>query len=262
MEIATPFYGQYWFVTAFVCFLLLLPLLQLLLLKMDAKALKFACIVLLVTCPLRAIITSDLFGDLGDFITVFFIVGYLKKHQGNWIEKHSRLGLVFYAIFVIFIILVGEVLPTTFFGHNLNGGKGSIYITIIRHIRFMTIIQLFGALFVFYALKQIKMKPSRTINTLAKSAFGVYLLHYNIMFRGLIWQDLFSADQIYKETNLYCLLLLFGPIIVYCLLPIIETIRSFLFDKYLYEILPWNRKISVLLDRNYEWVQSTGRKGN
>ncbi len=254
-EIVTPFYSQYWFVSAYIIFILILPMLQTVLLKMDDRSIKFTCLVLLIASPLREIIGNDLLGELGRFITVFFVIGYLKRHPGNWIERHCLLGLAIYFLFIIAFIFAGDVLPGKIFGFNLNGGEGSLYVTAVRHLRFMTIVQLIGAVIAFYAFKRIELQPSRLINTLSKTAFGVYLWHYNIMFRNLIWQDIFHVDYIYRETKLYVLLLILGPVIVYCVLSLVETIRSILFDKILYKRIPWNNRIESFVNRCYEWCK-------
>ena len=252
-ELMTPFDIQYWFVTTFCVFILALPMLQTLVGKMDDARLKFACMALLFICPFRGIIKTEIMGFFGDFVTVFFVVAYLKRHPQNWLEKHNKLGLTLFMLFVIVCIAAGEFLPEKLFGKNINGGSGSLYILVIRKIRQRTVFQLWGAICTFYAFKHIPLKQSRIINSLARPAFGVYLWHFNLLLRAWIWQHLLHADYLYKETDLYFLLLIFGPVLMYCVFSLIEMLRAYLLDQYLYKALPWNKKIADWIDQHYQW---------
>ena len=252
-EMITPFDNQYWFVTVFCVFILVLPMLQTLVQKMDDSRLRFTCLILLILCPFRGILKAEIFGQIGDFFTVFFVVAYLKRHPDNWIEKHNKLGLALFVLFVFLCLIAGEVLPEYLFGKHMNGGSGSLYVKIIRKLRLRTIFQLWGAICSFYAFTHIHLKPSRLINTIAKPAFGVYLWHYNVLLRDWIWVDALHANYLYQETNLYPLLLIFGPVLIYGVFSLIETLRAYVLDQHLYGILPWNKKLTEWIDRNYQW---------
>lgn len=252
-EFITPFYDQYWFATVFCVFILVLPLLQMMVQRMDEKKLGFTCIVLLIVCSVRGIYNTEILGQIGDFFTVFFVMSYLKKHPDNWLEKHNKLGIAVFVLFVLICLIAGAILPENLFGKNINGGSGSLYNFVIRSLRLRTIFQLGGAISIFYAFIHIRLTPSHLINTIAKPGFGVYLWHYNIVFRDWLWQEVCRANFIYSETNLYFLLLIIGPVIIYGVFAIVEAVRAWLLDEHIYVRLSWNRRIAAWMDEIYKW---------
>ncbi|WP_029201568.1 acyltransferase family protein [Oribacterium sp. NK2B42] len=253
-ELITPFDTQYWFVTTIVVFTMLLPVLQMVDLKLDNKKIKVICAVLILARPVRAIVSKDLAGDLCDFIACFFIVSYLKREPENWLRKHYRSGLFLYSLFVSILILCKFALPDKLFGLTIfTSDGGGLYAALVRRIRLRTIFQLFGAICAFYALKETTIKPNKTINLIASNAFGVYLWHYNYAFRAIIWKGIFCANYLYTKTYMYIFLIMLGPVMVYLACSIVEVVRKKIFDDYLYEKMPWIQKLEICIDNLYEW---------
>ena len=257
-EMVTPFGPQngtqYWYVTAFAAFLLLLPALQYLAQKLDDKKIGFLCVVLIALGPLRQFIDTDLLGDVGDFVLMFFLCVYMKHKPDNWLRRHCFLGLALLALLVAGTLLARVVLPERLAGFTIVGTSGGRFNVMILRLRKRTIFQMFGALCLFYAFDRLRIRPVAAINRLAGYAFGVYLWHYNVMFREVIWQDVFHSEQLFRGGSpVYVLIPLLAPLAVYLAASAVEFVRRRVLDQWLYPKLPWNASLCAKLDSIYDW---------
>ena len=252
-ELLTPFDSQYWFITAMLIFVLILPALQLVDSKLDDGKIKVLCLVLILARPVRALLFSSLAGDLGDFVACFFVVSYLKRRPENWFKKHDKMGLTLYAGLIALLLLARYLLPSRLLGVSMFGEEGGLFQTVIKRLRQRTVFQLFCAICLFYAMEALRIKPSKWINFAAKFTLGVYLWHYNYVFRDIVWTDVFNAEYVYTSTNLYLLLVLIGPVLVYAAFSAAEYLRSRVLDDWLYPKLSWMQKLEAFIDRHYDW---------
>ena len=174
----TPAYSGYWFIKSYLLFYILVPFLQNYLQKTEEKEIKNLLIVLTILISvLRFFFLSDNFGNVEDFVYIFIAVFYLKKHQGNFIEKHARvLTLVLLVLMWISLFMVNFVCYKFNLGSKRHGLMMHIFTT--KHIFLMIL-----AMSVFYIFKNhVKIGHSKMINAVSGTTLGVYIFHENPLF--------------------------------------------------------------------------------
>ena len=199
-EIMTPVVSQYWFVTTFIVFYLILPLLQKLVSDTDVTSLKFICLLLTPLIPIYNYMFQNVGGALADFIYIFLLIAYLKKKPNNWFEKHRHLALL--GLLLLEVLIIGLKLTFTY----LLPGHDNIFITLYQNLRGRTLITIGVSVLIFYCFKNYKIGYNKWINIIGKATFGIYLLHENFVFRpcdghtSLLWAGLFHLDWWYKNS--------------------------------------------------------------
>lgn len=220
----TPGFGGYWFIRTYLLFYLIVPFMQKAIQAADEETHRKLLVVLTIFLALFSFFISGIegeFGLVGVFIYVFIAVSYLKKHEGNFLEKHCRL------IFMSLLILMQASLA----GINLfcyHFGFSSEFLEKVlkrifacRHIFVMLL-----SMSLFYIFKNyVKIGSSKIINAIAKTTFGVYIFHENPLYcsygeKGLIDKALlfekwlhvgehFETDIFYPVYFLLCVLFVF-----------------------------------------------------
>jgi len=103
------------------------------------------------------------------------------------------------------------------------------------------ILPMLTSLFLFLYFKDLSIRQSRIINTIASSTFGVLLIHANSdIMRQWLWGDIVDVLTISKSTH-YLLLTFISVFAVYASCVFIDQIRIIviekpffnLFDKYM-----------------------------
>ncbi len=255
-QLSTPIGSniQYWYVSAYVMFLLILPILQTVTVRMNNNKLLFTAIVFLVCSPLYKLINTATLGTLGLFVAAFFMTAWLKRHDGSFFSRKTFLCVTL-MIAAYILVVSASVLTSPRF---LN--REALFIKVYQRLRDYNIIQLYFAYTVFFALRKCHLGEVKTINILSKFSFGVYLWHYNFTFRQVIWRDFAHIDTWYESKWGYLLVLLGTAVLAYLIISLIEMVRMKLLDQWLYDKLPWNKKLSSWLDRVYYWESNEALK--
>lgn len=253
LELITPLSTQYWYATAMVVFIIILPLLQSLEQHLDNDRLIVVCVLLILIRPIRSIFTAMLAGEICDFILGFFLVCYLKRNPDNWFKKHYKAGILLVLAMTAVLILGKALLPQKLFGFTLFSKSGGLFPALIHKLSKRSLHQLILAVCLFYAIMNLNLRSSRFINVLAKYTFGVYLWHYNYVFREIIWKNLLHANYAYTRSNLYGVFIILAPMLVFAACSAVEWARSRVLDDWLYPRLPWNSRLEALIDRHYHW---------
>ena len=156
----SPFLGTYWFITAYLAFYLLCPLLNILVQSLSQKQFRTFIGILTVIIPLFQMFVkgNPNWGIISTFAYLFILTAGLKRHKDSWLERNA----VFIAIVdFLFLIFMGYLCRKS--GHveyiNFFLEKSSIFI----------ILEAFSIFFVF---KNWKIKHSKLINQAAASVFG------------------------------------------------------------------------------------------
>lgn len=88
-EFLTPFYNQFWFVSAYILFYLCVPLFQKSLTQLSNRDLKRIVVVGGAVVSLyRFIFGVGEGGELATFSYLFYVIAYLKRTPNNFIERH------------------------------------------------------------------------------------------------------------------------------------------------------------------------------
>ena len=75
------------------------------------------------------------------------------------------------------------------------------------------------------------------INTIAKSTFGVYLIHEYPATRWLIWKDLLKVDTWQYNNALFPLLAVFSVVLCFAVCILLDLVRAKVFEKKMLEML-------------------------
>ncbi|SDZ74403.1 Surface polysaccharide O-acyltransferase, integral membrane enzyme [Lachnospiraceae bacterium NK3A20] len=197
----TPVFQQYWFVTTFLAFYLMLPLLQKLVSGISEHSLGFICLILTPLIPLYNYLWQNVGGALADFIYIFLLTVYLKRKENNWFERNRRLAILGILLLEGLIITLRLTFTYLLPGHE-NG-----FIALYQNLRGRTVLTIGVPFLIFYCFKHSRIQYHKWINIVGKATFGIYLLHENMLLRvingepSLLWSGIFHIDWWYANSN-------------------------------------------------------------
>ena len=200
-ELITPAYKQYWFITTFLVFYLIMPLLQKLVSVLSDTALRNICVVLTLLIPVYNYLFVNVGDTLADFSYIFMMTAYMKRNPQNRFKRNHRMLLAIPPIISAILILY-KLFAERYFGEAL-------LLKMFTMLRGRTFLLFLGCVGIFYAFEGMKPIYSKVINTLGSTMFGVYLIHENILLRGeangqsLLWNKLLSIDQIFAGGGVH-----------------------------------------------------------
>lgn len=192
-ELLTPAYKQYWFVTTFLAFYLIMPLLQKLVSVLSNIALRNTCVVLTLLIPIYNYLFVNVGDSLADFTYIFIMTAYLKRNPKNWFKSHRSILLTIPLLISASLILY-KLLAERYFGVSL-------LLRMFTMLRGRTFLLFLGCVGIFYTFENMKPIYSSGINIIGSTMFSVYLIHENILLRGeingasLLWNRLIKIEQ-------------------------------------------------------------------
>lgn len=219
-----PLPSGYWFVAAYLVMLLGMPVFNLIINSFNKKQLSlliFAGVIIYGVLPDLLVVFNGKpdFGS-GDFgysnfmgvIIAYFVGAYLRKfpEENFWHNKFT--GII---VFLSFLLLcVVSMLATSEKVYGILVGLTGIYGPVALFIA--------ASMFSFFRTLSFH---SKIINVIARSTFGVYLIHDNTFLRSLIWQKWFSTINFAHAGSLHYVLSLIGCVVlVYVTCTIIDIV--------------------------------------
>lgn len=211
-----PFsFNLYWFITAYIMLILLIPFINKLLLNLNHREFVFLILILIIINDLFVWTNNNVAtyrSGLGTLITPYVIGGYIRKY-GLKVRKKP-----IYFILCLLIMYFGDIVPLVLFG--LNAGERI----------FFGIIPLIAATLLFLMFTEIKPFYNRSINLLATTVFSSYILTEYPLIRPKLW--IFLQFKNIKNTFIADL---FGAIVIFLLIYIIifsiDLLRQWIFKK-------------------------------
>lgn len=190
--------ATYWFMTAYIFFYLLVPVLGIAARAMDKKQLQIVIAGLLFFhCIIKSVMPATLSADMGGmdamwYIVLFFVAVYIRKYV-----KKVELPWAGYIATALLVFGEAYVLRQVF----LKTGNLS-YIVQISYA-YNHIFVLAASVFLFISFLQLKVpeKQGKVFAFLGKYSLGVYLLHENLSVR-YAWEKLFGCDKITSVISL------------------------------------------------------------
>lgn len=206
-----------WFIKAYVALYLLAPILNIFIEKTSKKQFKSTLTAFFIFQTIWGWSGAARFIEFGyscfSFIGLYLLARYLKIYGAG---KLSNWGGASY--------IVMAVLNTI--GYYINV-RFHILPDIYAYINPMVI---FGSLGLLLFFDRVRIKPNKTINWIAKSAFAVFLLHTN----PNIIVDVFQRDvqEIYsRHSCIECVALILGYLlIIYMIAILIDQPRKYLWN--------------------------------
>lgn len=222
LAIFNPVTGDvWWFVSAYVLLVFLLPFLNNLLNSFTKEGyIIFLAVFWIIVYSIGAlgtpyfyIITGILFYSIGGFLRLF----------GRKTEPERR--ILFIALFIAFWVIDAYCI-------YLNTSNISIY----SRIKYLLIAQTqisicwpVCAISLFKLFESIDIRSNELINKIASTTFGIYLIHDFGPFRYFIWDKIFRVDVLYTK-QLFSFYAFLVVIIIFIVCSVIDMMRQLIFE--------------------------------
>jgi surface polysaccharide O-acyltransferase-like enzyme len=227
----SPFFGTYWFVTAYCMLYIIFPFLNKIIYSMESRYLLKLLIILTIFIPIYSTIWIN--SAIGYFIFavyLYLLMGYLKRNPQNWFEVYAKKG---FWITCIAVVLFNT--SVSFLGTLLNLEKLSNYV-ISQVIGLYSPAMVLAAIFLFYIFKNISITSSKLVNALAKTTLGIYLFHENPILRKILWDDILNIDTVYYSP-IFILYFFISTLILLVIGALIDMLRIVLLEKPFFSII-------------------------
>lgn len=195
-----PLPSGYWFVYSYIVMLFAMPFLNIIIRNLTRKKLLLLIIGLILLWSFLTIGLQifdgkpdtfvDSFGYTPTtyFFLIYFVSAYIRKYSGKVLNSKT-----YTIVGTLICILVAIILSSLANNEKLFNGIADLFDV-------NSPLVLFNAVFAFSYFKNTHFN-SRTINYIAGSMFGVYLIHENSFVRPFIWQNTFSSKE-YARTGI------------------------------------------------------------
>lgn len=184
------------FSSSFMFFYLFIPFYNLLLEKLDKRKLQILIGLLLFTQTITAtfFFNWDVFNFVMWYMTIYFIAAYFRlypsaKTESNKICMPLLAGSIVVSLLGIFAgdYIGNRIGMTGWYYHLVNDSN--------------KIMALLVGVFAFLVFKNMKIKYSPIINTVATATFGVLLIHAGSdAMRQFLWKDLLHVSDMFFNT--------------------------------------------------------------
>ena len=230
MIVVSPFLGIYWFITAYIFMYILYPFLNQFIKKADLKLYRKVIIILTVIVPVFTFGRGQNLGqnltscDLGIALYYYLLCGYLKRTPGNFFERYAvKIFWITNILTVVLEIICDLIPPLTKAGISRLQGRNSIFAII-------------SAVALFYIFKNLKIKPSKIINTIAKGTLGVYLIHESPFWSDKLWNNLINLDFYFETSYYFIVFYIVSVLTIYCIAVFMDLARLNFLEKPLFKL--------------------------
>lgn len=230
------YFSNNWFVTAYMTFLLIVPLLNNFLNKSNREEHKHCIWVLIIIGTVIPIFPMEAFflpSAVMSFIIGFFIAKYIKLYSPEFFNNKRRnfiISLLFY-MFISFWIFICMII----FKHFSFGQKYFPYFTFM-FAGMNTFTVMCCALFLFCGFRLVKITYNRFVNIVASATFGVYLIHENLLINKWWWHKICKLDDFVSSPFLIPYMFL-CVLITFTICTILELLRKNIIERVLFHKL-------------------------
>ena len=162
----------------------------------------------------------------------FYLVGAFISTNKYKIRKNTTI-LIF---FLSWFFYCGS---TFMIGMSISAGTGGALLELSCKLLRSVVWGPVGSISLFLLFLDISMDVNPFINTIAKTTFGIYLIHEMPFIRNILWNHIFNLQKIYAETffpiaafGIVFLVFLFGMLIDICRMKYVEP----MIHKYFIEV--------------------------
>ncbi len=182
-------YREWWFANVYLILLLLSPVLNLFVHAADKK-IHFQCMaaMLVIWSVIPTLIGAYTEGnDLTWFLTLYIVAAYIRKYNTSFFTNR-KLHAILLMVSTFLILLSVLVLDLAAYRQKNVLSMDDIMFLAQMSSPVLTI----QSVSLFCLFHTLQMKPSKVINTIASSMFGVYLIHDSNLLRPFLWLTLFE----------------------------------------------------------------------
>lgn len=245
-EISQNFTGTY--LTFFLC----IPFLNILTKNMNEK--QHICLIAL--CSFIYILFGTVhrveMNYVSWYVVLYMIASYIRLYPQKLFSKTKFWGL---ATAICVFLCMTSVICGIFVGERLNIHLAYAFVTDSN-----TILAVCTGISSFMFFKNLKMKNSKLINTIAASTFGVLLIHANgDAMRRWLWSDILRNTEVYYKTYMPVHAVL-SVLCIFIICICIDHLRICLVEKYVFRL--WDKYYYVISNRLHVFIHKTCIKLN
>ena len=231
-------FGNYWFLTCYIVLYLLIPFINKTVLTFEKefhKKILLALIILWSIFPTILFNAYVAYSDLGWFIVLYLLGGYIRLYHSSK-DKFKQYFLRFLIWFGICLILtVGIDFLSTKLDYFKNSAPTLTSSTLapyfVHFLNMNSLPLLLASIYLFLAFKNLNIKPSKIINTIASTTLGIYIIHEHIFVKYYIWQSIFKNKMYYYDIIHIIGSAFISVFIVFIVGCIIDLVRQKLIEK-------------------------------
>lgn len=230
--------GLWWFVSAYILLILLSPIVNNILNRFSNKGLF---VILAVQWVLYYVIGSlgSAYFDLYKAI-FFYSVGacyHIVKIRSK-VQSRKFLPIICLIIGWCIAAMCGYEQATASLQEGLSGDLkvklfALIQLAIATPICSLSLLDLFD---------NMKVKPSKTINRIASTTFGIYLFHDADLISNLLWNKWLKVDTLQYSSRFFIVYCVLTVVIVFSLLSCLDLLRQRIEPKVIEKIRRIQRK--------------------
>lgn len=213
--------GEYWFITAYIAFYFLQPIINIVVNKLNQKQFKY----LLITLIIMVGIIRVLFNPAGIFsggilpFTLMYMIGvYIRKYVSI---KPNQKYFVKYILFTAITALLYIVIYIISLSIDNNIFYSKIKTVLIGIREYNCILVIIMTILIFMKFKTITIKSkfmTKLITIISPSMFSIYLIHQSINIRDIMWLKMGIMNYADSWLMLPYILLMIISVFIACLL--------------------------------------------
>ena len=226
--------SRWWFATDYVMLYIFTPYINVMLNNLTKKQYNYLVLSLIgVASAYQTLfrtyspIKDTNINNLIIFVMFYIIGAYFRKYtyKNTKVERNI-------AIITFFSIWILNACKSFFIGYISYKTSNPVYLTrdeTLSHLTSLVVVLLAISMFVIF--KNTHIKYNKTINILAFTTFGIYLIHDNNYIRGKLWNDWFNVVAMYRSYDLLSFIVHIFVIVVliFSVCSLIEYMRIKLF---------------------------------
>ena len=238
-HIAPVTFSQWWFASAYFVLYLLAPYINRLLYTFDKRQyIVFLAVLLLLWSVIPSFTGQTLQGNpLLWFVVLYAIAGYIKLY-GFKTDLSSGQLIGISCACVIFTFLTAVVFDVLGIKVSFFGKHATFFYDMHR------LPILIAALLVFVGFAKLDLRCHKSINLIASTTFGVYLIHDDSYIRSFLWKTVFNGAA-YAESRMLIPYSLMVIAVVFIGCSVVELIRQNLIEKHTLALID---RVSAFID--------------
>ena len=222
------------FTSCFLLFYLTIPFLNILIQNLDKRmhqlllALSLGIYTILGTVP----VINVTFNYVTWFIVIYFIASYIRLYPEKWFDNNKIWG---WATVVSVVLAMMSVVGCVWASVRFDLRAGNWWSFFVADSNKFLAVAVAVSSFMWF--KNLKIKQSKFINTVAASTFGVLCIHANSdAMRQWLWKDTLNVAGQYAAEWSTALLHAFGSVaVIFAACIVIDYIRIRLIEKPLFK---------------------------
>lgn len=228
--------GNWWYVSSYILLMLCSPAINEYFLKLNKKQKKIMIVFVWAFLYTMPYFFSVQYYSLERGVLFYLLGAYIRTEIDiDRIRTYKQQLLIVFTLIWIIYVPIGYVYYS---GEN----DSRLFSAIGDSIIFNGVIIVGCAVSLFLIFVSTNPYSNKTINIIAKSTFGIYLLHDN-MYRDFIWNDLLKISTKF-QSPVFSIIAIGTGTMIFISCTLIDCIREWLFGATIYRLDSYRQKMS------------------